>query len=175
MALSTASDLQAKIASAQSTLSSNQATLASLQSQYDAKMAAANAPGNSLVRNNLLQDAADLQDDITNANSIISQQQAAISDLQSQLASLNPSADTAQASVDNQNPSAAQTAAADTSNQLTTEEQVNLTAPNYNAVQQGGYDPNSDYYTGGGYVAPLSTSSEPSIVGTDYNLSLIHI
>ena len=76
-------------------------------------------------------------------------------------ADTTPTQDTAQASIANQNPTGAATAAVDSANQLTTQEQVNLAAPNYNAVQVGGYDPNSDYYTGGGYTPPAAEPAAP--------------
>jgi hypothetical protein len=72
--------------------------------------------------------------------------------------------DSAQASVANQDPPAAAAAAVDPANQVTTQEQVNLDAPNYNAVQPGGYDPNSGdaYYTAGGYAPSETPSAETS-------------
>ena len=77
-----------------------------------------------------------------------------------------PTQDTAQASISNQDAVAADAAATDPNNQVTTQEQVNLDAPNYNAVQPGGYDPNSDYYTGGGYSEVPSALDVPTSTTT---------
>ena len=83
--MASAAELQSKIASAQQTLASNQQELASLRQRYDQKIASANNPGNSSMKANLLQDAADLQVDIDNAVDIIRRQELAISDLNAQL------------------------------------------------------------------------------------------
>ena len=83
--MATAAQLQQQISTAQQNLSANQATLASLQSQYDAKVIAANSPGNSSMRANLLQDAADLQVEIANSSDIVRRQGLAIADLNTQL------------------------------------------------------------------------------------------
>ena len=77
-----------------------------------------------------------------------------------------PTYDTAQASVTNQDPAVALAAATDPNNQLSTQEQFNLAAPNYNAVQPGGYDPNSDYYTGGGYSEVAAAGDTPTTTTT---------
>jgi len=83
--MATAAQLQQQISIAQQNLSANQATLASLQSQYDAKVIAANSPGNSSMRANLLQDAEDLQVEIANSSDIVRRQGLAIADLNTQL------------------------------------------------------------------------------------------
>ena len=83
--MATAAQLQQQISTAQQNLSANQATLASLQSQYDAKVIAANSPGNSSMRANLLQDAEDLQVEIANSSDIVRRQGLAIADLNTQL------------------------------------------------------------------------------------------
>ncbi len=83
--MATAAQLQQQISTAQQNLAANQRTLASLQSQYDAKVIAANAPGNSSMRANLLQDAEDLQVEIANSSDIVRRQGLAITDLTAQL------------------------------------------------------------------------------------------
>lgn len=83
--MATAAQLQQQISTAQQNLAANQRTLASLQSQYDAKVISANAPGNSSMRANLLQDAEDLQVEIANSADIVRRQGLAITDLNAQL------------------------------------------------------------------------------------------
>lgn len=81
--------LNNQLNTAQSNLSANQSTLSNLQQQYNDKITAARAPGNSSMRDSLLSDAESISGEIRSTTMVVEKQQNAITNIRTRINTLS--------------------------------------------------------------------------------------